>query len=68
MDIQWIKPLDKKLRGTLQWKVQAINVPPNGTQYEKQSTSYEGFLPKRLNLNLEKSLQLTQFIGEIITN
>lgn len=41
--IQWIKPLDEKVKGNLQWNVQATDV----TQYEKPSTTYEGFLAKR---------------------
>lgn len=41
--IQWLKPFDEKVKGNLQWNVQATDV----TQYEKPRTTYEGFLAKR---------------------
>lgn len=41
--IQWIKPLDEKVKGNLQWNIQATDV----TQNEKPSIIYEGFLAKR---------------------
>lgn len=44
----------KSCRGTLQWNVHTTDMLPDVTQYEKQGTTYEGFLPKWLNLNLHK--------------
>lgn len=70
--IQQIKTLDEeKLKGNFTMEVQATDKPPDVTQHEKPSTSYEELLPKWLNLNLLKSLRqtsLTGKMGNMVTN
>lgn len=68
--IEWIKALDERLKGNFTMEVQATDKPPDVTQYEKQSTSYEELLLKRLYLNLLKYLWLTSLtrkMGNMVT-
>lgn len=69
--IQWIKTLDEKLKGNFTMEALDTDRPPDRTQYKKQGISYVELLPKRLNLNLLKSLQLTSLarkMGNMVTN